>query len=101
MKHSIISKLIDGLCKVHQRGRDTYYEGLLAGHEPPQKLKKSRDADRIIHETALRFENKDAVKYLRSLAHDYQMNYTKLHYSFQWLTDLMFLFFNKVGSNFF
>ena len=37
MQHPTIWKLIDGLCKV-QKGRDTYYERLLAGHTP-QKLK--------------------------------------------------------------
>ena len=37
--HPTIWKLIDGLRKV-QKGRDVYYEQLLAGHQPPQKLKK-------------------------------------------------------------
>lgn len=73
MQHPTIWRLIDGLRKV-QKGRDAYYEKLLAGHEPPQKLKKYRDADRRIHEIVCRFENMDAVEYLRSLAHNYQMN---------------------------
>ena len=50
------------------------YEKLLAGHQPPQKLKKYRGADRRIHKTVLRFENMNAVEYLKSLAHNYQMN---------------------------
>ena len=71
--HSTIWKLIDGLRKV-QKGRNAHYEKLLAGHQPPQKLKKYRDADRRIHETVLRFENMDPVEYLRNLAHNYEMN---------------------------
>ena len=38
-----------------QKGRDADYEKLFAGHQPPQKLKKYRDADRRIHKTFLRF----------------------------------------------
>ena len=34
----------------------------------------SLDADKRIHETVLRFKNMDPVEYLRSLAHNYQMN---------------------------
>ena len=37
--HPTIWKLIDGLRKV-QKGRDVYYEKLLAGHQPQQKQKK-------------------------------------------------------------
>ena len=71
--HPTIWKLIDGLRKV-QKDRHIYYEKLLAGHQPPQKLKKYRDADRRIHETVLRYENMDPVEYLKSLTHNYQMN---------------------------
>ena len=71
--HPTIWKLIDGLHKM-QKGRDAYYEKLLAGHQPPQKLKKYKDADRRIHETVLRCENMGTVEYLKSLAHNYQMN---------------------------
>ena len=77
MQHPTIWKLIDGLRKV-QKGRDAYYERLLAGHAPPQKLKKYRDADRRICETVLKFENMDAIEYLRSLAHNYQINEIKV-----------------------
>ena len=71
--HPTIWKLIDGLRKA-EKGRDVHYEKLLVGHQPPQKLKKYRDTDRKIYETLLRFENMDPVEYLRSLAHNYQMN---------------------------
>ncbi|KAK4880957.1 hypothetical protein RN001_004276 [Aquatica leii] len=40
--HPTIWKLIDGLRKV-QSNRDVYYEQLVAGHAPPQKLKKYRE----------------------------------------------------------
>ena len=72
MQHPTIWKLIDGLRKV-QKGRDRYYESLLAGHEPPQKLKKYRNADRRILETVHKFENMAIIEYLRSIAHNYQM----------------------------
>lgn len=51
-----------------QKGRDSYYEGLLTGHEPQQKLKTYRDADRRIHKTLLRFENMDAIDWEDLLA---------------------------------
>lgn len=73
MHHPTIWKLIDGLRRV-QKGRDTYYEQLLAGQEPPLKLKKYRDADTRIIETVHRYENMDATEYLRSIAHNYQMD---------------------------
>ena len=75
MQHPTIWKLIDGLRKV-QKSRDAYYERLLAGHAPPQKLKKYRDADRRIRETVLKFEN---IEYL-SLAHNYQINKITLYF---------------------
>lgn len=56
------------------KGRDEFYEGLLAGHEWPQKLKKCGNTDRRIPETVLRLGNLDIGVYLRTLAHNYQMN---------------------------
>ncbi|KRX12783.1 hypothetical protein T07_9878, partial [Trichinella nelsoni] len=39
MAHATIWKLIESLRKV-QHARDLFYEQLVAGHQPPQKLKK-------------------------------------------------------------
>ncbi|KRZ19405.1 hypothetical protein T11_8895 [Trichinella zimbabwensis] len=52
MAHPTIWKLIDSLRKV-QHARDLFYEQLVAGHQPPKKLKKYRDADNRIVRIAL------------------------------------------------
>ncbi|XP_003378788.1 conserved hypothetical protein [Trichinella spiralis] len=49
MAHATIWKLIESLRKVQHAG-DLFYEQLVAGHQPPQKLKKLRDADERIAE---------------------------------------------------
>ena len=73
MQHPTIWKLIDGLRKV-QKGRDSHFEKLLAGHEPTPKHKKYRDADKKIRETILKFDSMSVIEYLRSIAHNYQMS---------------------------
>lgn len=73
MDHPTIWKLIDGLRKV-QANRDFYYEHLVAGHNPPVKLKKYRDADQRILTIVRDYHSRDIVEYLRGIAHNYQMN---------------------------
>lgn len=72
MHHPTIWKFIDGLRKV-QKGRDVYFEQLIAGHLPPMKLKKYRDADERIRRIVLDYGNREPLDYLRGLAHNYQM----------------------------
>ncbi|CAI6351496.1 unnamed protein product [Macrosiphum euphorbiae] len=73
MNHSTIWKLIDGLRKV-QTNRDFYYEQLVAGHNPPVKLKKYRDADQRILTVVRDYFNRAVVEYLRGISHNYQMS---------------------------
>ncbi|KAK9685302.1 hypothetical protein QE152_g38151 [Popillia japonica] len=73
MDHPTIWKLIDGLRKV-QTNRDIYYEHLVAGHNPPVKLKKYRDADQRILTVVRDYNNRDTIEYLKGIAHNYQMN---------------------------
>ena len=70
MQHPIVWKFIDGLKKV-QRGRDLYYEQLIAGLPPPAKLKKYRRADERIKAIASTFESRNVVEYLRRVAHNF------------------------------
>ncbi|KAK9694590.1 hypothetical protein QE152_g33450 [Popillia japonica] len=60
MHHPTIWKYIDGLRKV-QKGRDAYFEQLIAGHLPPMKLKKYRDADERIRRIVLDYGNRDPL----------------------------------------
>ena len=53
-----------------QRGRDLYYEQLIAGQNPPVKLKRFREADARIKSIVMDFENRNFVEYLRGLAHN-------------------------------
>lgn len=69
--HPTIWKLILGLQKV-QRGRDAYYEQLVAGNEPPAKLRKYRLADDRIKRIVMDYNNRNEIEYLRGLAHNYQ-----------------------------
>lgn len=69
MDHPTIWALIDGLRKV-QKGRDALYEGLVGGREPPQKLKKYRDADTRISRIVANFGAYNVLDYLRGLAHN-------------------------------
>lgn len=70
--HPTLWYLIDSLRKV-QKGRDTYYEQLVAGHAPPAKLKKYQDADRRIERLVQGYSVRNMAEYLRGLAHNYDM----------------------------
>ena len=70
-EHPVIWKFIDCLRKV-QRGRDLYYEQLVAGHSNAPKLKKYRDADARILTIVRRFSETDCVEYLRGIAHNFE-----------------------------
>ena len=70
MQHPTIWKFIDSLKRV-QRGRDLYYEQLIAGQTPPIKLKKFREADARIKSVVLQFENRNILEYLRGIAHNF------------------------------
>ncbi|KAK4885771.1 hypothetical protein RN001_002042 [Aquatica leii] len=72
MDHPTIWKLIEGLKKV-QKGRDVFYERLVAGNSPPKKLKKYRDADERILRLVRDYEDRDIIEFLRGIAHNYQM----------------------------
>ncbi|KAL4088766.1 hypothetical protein QTP88_023850 [Uroleucon formosanum] len=73
MDHPTIWKLIDVLRKV-QANRDFYYEHLVAGHNPPVKLKMYRDADQRILTIVWDYYNRDVVEHLRGIVHNYQIN---------------------------
>ncbi|KRZ15883.1 hypothetical protein T11_5706 [Trichinella zimbabwensis] len=70
MAHPTIWKLIDSLRKV-QHARDLFYEQLVAGHRPPKKLKKYRDADKRIGRIVRQYNDRDIITYLQGLAHNY------------------------------
>lgn len=70
MQHPTVWKFIDGLKKV-QHGRDLYYEQLIAGDDPPVKLKKYRQADERIKTIVSTFEDRNVVEYLRGIAHNF------------------------------
>lgn len=71
--HPTIWKFIDSLRKV-QKGRDAYYEQLVAGNPPPLKLKKYREADRRILFLVQNFnEATNVIEYLRGIGHNYEM----------------------------
>lgn len=72
MNNPTIWKFIDGLRKV-QKGRDTHYVQLSTGRPPKPKLQKYLAADQRIHDLVLRFDDMDAIGYLQSIAHNYQM----------------------------
>ncbi|KRZ70481.1 PiggyBac transposable element-derived protein 3 [Trichinella papuae] len=70
MAHPTIWKLIDSLRKV-QHARDLFYEQLVAGHQPPKKLKKYRDADERTVRIVRQYNDRDIITYLQGLAHNY------------------------------
>ena len=72
--HPTIWKFIETLMKL-QKGRDVYMEQLISGCPPPLKLKKYRNADERIKKIVLEYNGeRDALEYLRGIAHNYQMN---------------------------
>ncbi len=70
MKHPTIWKFIEALMKV-QKGRDVFMEKLIAGHNPPIKLKKYRDADERLKKIIEEYGNRDPLTYLCGLAHNF------------------------------
>lgn len=74
MQHPSIWKFIDVLRKV-QKNRDIYYEQLIAGNNPAQKLKKYRMADDRIFSLVSNFNQRDVLDYLRGIAHNIGMNH--------------------------
>ena len=69
--HPVIWKFISCLRKI-QRGRDIYYEQLVAGHNPRQKLLKYIRNDARILKIVHSFHYRDPLEYLRGLAHNYE-----------------------------
>ncbi|KAK4879483.1 hypothetical protein RN001_007629 [Aquatica leii] len=72
VQHPTLWKFIDGLRAV-QKGRDIYYEHIIAGNEPVKKLRRYREVDARILHIVQNFERHNVVEYLRGIAHNYQM----------------------------
>ncbi|KAB0799136.1 hypothetical protein PPYR_07016 [Photinus pyralis] len=70
VEHPTLWKLIESLRKV-QKGRDLYYEQLVAGHAPPLKLRKYRDADSRILRIVRNYNTYNNIEFLRAIAHNY------------------------------
>ncbi|KAK4876031.1 hypothetical protein RN001_012453 [Aquatica leii] len=81
MDHPTIWKLIEGLKKV-QKGRDVFYERLVAGNSPPKNIKKYRDVDERILRLVRDYEDRDIIEFLRVIAHNYQMQQLSLFFGF-------------------
>lgn len=73
MNHPSVWKLIDGLRKL-QKGRDIFFEQMVAGRAPPAKLKKYTEADKRILRIVNDYENRDVLEYLSGLAYNYGMD---------------------------
>ena len=74
VSHPIIWKFNDGLKKI-KKGRDVYYEQLVAGHAPRQKLlKKYVKADERIFHIVRLFHEKEPLEYLHGLAYNHEMH---------------------------
>ena len=73
VSHPILWKFISGLKKI-QKGRDVYFEKLVAGHSPNQKLLKYVKTDERILRIVRQFHEKEPLEYLRGLAHNHNMH---------------------------
>ena len=73
VSHPIIWKCIDGLKKI-PKTRDVYYEQLVAGHAPRQKLLKYLKVDERILNIVQLFYRKEPLEYLLGLAHNHEMH---------------------------
>ena len=60
------------LCVCIQRGRDTYYEQLVAGHSPRDNSLKYNQTDERILRIVRQSDDRDPLEYLRGLAHNYE-----------------------------
>jgi len=73
MDHPSIWRFIDGLRRV-QKERDVLFEQMVAGHPPPVKRRKYRDADSRILSLVKDFNNRSMKEYLRGVAHNFEIN---------------------------
>lgn len=73
MNNPTIWNLITGL-KTIQRGRDVFFEHLLAGNEPPRKKRKYLEADTRIRNLVQDYHNRNIIQFLRGISHNYEMN---------------------------
>ena len=73
MDHPSIWKFIDGLKRI-QKGRDVFYERMIAGQPPPAKRRKYRQADERLLNLVRDYENRPILEYLRGIAHNFEMN---------------------------
>lgn len=73
MDHPSLWRFIRSLRKV-QKERDLLYEQMVAGHEPPVKRRKYREADSRILNLVRDFANRPMAEYLRGIAHNFEMN---------------------------
>jgi hypothetical protein len=54
-----------------QAERDIYYEFLVAGNQPPPSKRKFFDAGNCILHMVQNYRNRQAIEYLRGLAHNF------------------------------
>ena len=73
MDHPSIWRLIEGLKHI-QKGRGVFYERVVAGHAPPAKRRKYRQADERLLNLVRNYSNQPMVEYLHSVAHNFEMN---------------------------
>ena len=69
MDHPSIWKLFEGLKHI-QKGRDVFYKHMVAGHVPPAKRRKNRQAEQQLPNLVRNFGNQPMVDYLRDVAHN-------------------------------
>ncbi|KAB0804208.1 hypothetical protein PPYR_01178 [Photinus pyralis] len=72
IQHPTIWQFINTIRKL-QKGRDLYYEQLIAGNRHPLKLRKYRDTDQRILRLVEDFINREPIDFLRGIAYNYQM----------------------------
>ena len=73
MDHPSIWKLIEGLKHI-QKQRDVFYEHMVAGHVPPAKRGKYRQADEWLLNLVRNFGNQPIMEYLRGVVHNFEMS---------------------------
>ena len=71
--HPEIWQFINCLRRI-QKSRDTYYEQLVAGRAPRQKLKKYIRNDNCILRIVSQFDQREPLEYLRGIAHNYELD---------------------------
>ena len=69
----MIWKSINSLRRI-KKNRDVYYEQLVAGHTPKQKLQKYLRADKRILNIVSQFAERETLEYLRGLVQNYEMH---------------------------